>query len=209
MRKYGLTEQPNLTKLLTKARTLEATATQIEKIESKECAQTNRTYKIHVNKRNNQRDTNSKQHKTQNREKPQHNQKCKNCGNPWHVDGRKTCPAHNITCYKCKKQGHFAQVCLSATSQNTNRGQPTQKTQVNCTTERETNKDDSDVSFKISNSIKQAIPSATVNLNGRNIQFIIDTGSSVNIINHSILQMLEVDLQPNDRPIFPIIHQTR
>lgn len=51
---------------------------------------------------------------------------------------------------------------------------------------------------------RETVPVATVNRSGRHIQFIIDTDSSVNIINHKTFQMLEVqDLQQEDRPIFP------
>ena len=43
---------------------------------------------------------------------------CSFCGRPYHL--RSLCPARNATCYKCQKKEHFANVCKSKPTKNTN-----------------------------------------------------------------------------------------
>ncbi|KAK9710148.1 hypothetical protein QE152_g26179 [Popillia japonica] len=86
LRKYALTDQPDLTKLLNKARTLEATTAQLGQIEGK---QTQATYKI-----SRERNNIPSKNKT----------KCKNCGNNWHNEGKDTCPAKGINPFEEQDQ---------------------------------------------------------------------------------------------------------
>ena len=52
---------------------------------------------------------------------------CKNCGGH-HKFGKQYCPASNVTCYLCKKLGHYAKVCLSSKFKRNNKpGTNTQK----------------------------------------------------------------------------------
>ena len=44
---------------------------------------------------------------------PAGRQVCTGCGNDWHAD-RNTCPAKDVICHFCSKQGHYKRVCRQA-----------------------------------------------------------------------------------------------
>ena len=52
------------------------------------------------------------------------NSMCKNCGGS-HKFGKQFCPASKVTCYLCKKVGHYAKVCLSSKLRRNDKPRPT------------------------------------------------------------------------------------
>ena len=97
---------------------------------------------------------------------------CFRCGGPFPHRGIK-CPALGQSCKGCKKENHFASVCLSRKKQF-----PVQKI-VN-ESESDSNSEDEYV-FATSKGNKS--PNTTVKMLGQNISLMVDSGSSVNIIN--------------------------
>lgn len=92
LRRYGLTEQPNLEDLLTRGRTLETTRSQLDRIENT-ATSTRECNKIHQ-----QTNKQSQNYGFKPRQQDQHwkNKRpvtngniCKNCGGPWHNEGKK------------------------------------------------------------------------------------------------------------------------
>ena len=119
---------------------------------------------------------------------------CRNCGNKWHDRGREACPARNSICHSCKKQGHFAKVCISSTY-HTNRSTHPRR-QVRYTNDEPDS--DSETTFRLESDKKNCTtPIAKINLSGIDINFIIDTGTSVNIINRSMYH--KISHQPLER----------
>ncbi|KAK9688310.1 RNase H-like domain found in reverse transcriptase [Popillia japonica] len=108
LRRYALNEQPDLEKLLTHARTMEQTDNHIKSMENTQVV--NFTSKPQ----------NKNKHKKVSLQVS--NQKCKNCGNNWHSQGRQSCPAKDVTCFKCNRTGHFAKVCLSKAAETKRKG---------------------------------------------------------------------------------------
>ena len=104
------------------------------------------------------------------------NSQCWNCGGQFpHRD--KQCPAKHSTCHHCKKKGHFKKMCRSM-RRNTDSVKAVNK---------ESDSDSDSYCYGIKllnlnnvNSIKG--PCVTVKLNGVSTKLLIDSGSSVNIL---------------------------
>ncbi|KAK9739756.1 hypothetical protein QE152_g8714 [Popillia japonica] len=212
LRKYGLTEQPDLTKLLNKARSLETTTSQLNEIENK---QTQGAYK--VSKEFKQKYT-PKTRKTckncgnnwhiegkdrcpefKQKYTPKTRKTCKNCGNNWHIEGKDRCPVKNVKCHKCSKVRHFAKVCLSSKFLNQNRYD--KKVKVNFT--KHNSDDSSDSSFCLTNKLVRNMPVVTIKVNEVPLEFIIDTGSSVNVISYETFKKLpNINVNNTVTPIY-------
>ena len=107
---------------------------------------------------------------------------CRNCGGKWpHQGGMNKCPAKGHTCFKCSKVNHFASVCRSS------RRQTSSKKQVNRVDECE----DADEEYVFAVTAGKTVPYTHVTVLGRRIKFMIDTGSSINIINNQTYEALQ------------------
>lgn len=193
LRKYALRESPTLEQLLNQAKILESTKRQLSIMEQPKEAASNdkivaKTYPKQEYKRNKNQHGNNKKYKENENEKIK---TCLNCGNQWHKQGRKSCPAYGKTCNKCRKYGHFAKVCLSTKNNSENT-----KTNIryNARDKMTTEQDDDDSSKESSFSINvnniNETPKANININGSNIKVIIDTGTSVNLISSTTYNQL-------------------
>ena len=128
----------------------------------------------------------------------QHNQtlKCYNCGNPYpHTND---CPARNQSCHICGKRNHFAEVCRST------RISPGQRRPLNQLEQHEVYADTPpihvnsidtplfylDEANSIQNNYKLKQFKTTLKLNNINVPFLIDNGSSTNIINYDTFHQL-------------------
>ncbi|KAF5281758.1 hypothetical protein FQR65_LT14553 [Abscondita terminalis] len=209
LRKFALNEQPDLDQLLNKAKTLELTATQLKPLEEKNAALTSSINKIHknnYNNRNNYNKSNNHQNNTNQQVKtmyPNTQRICKNCGNNWHKQGRQPCPAINSTCYKSNKQGHFTKTSLSSKQNTNNKSKHSNKVHY---TEQYTTSDESESVYLTTtiNNINNNLPTATVKINKKDVKYIIDTGSSVNIISEQIFKHLNINnLLPDKSSIYP------
>lgn len=140
--------------------------------------------------------------------------------------GRSSCPAYNITCHFCSKQGHFAKVCLqkqkrmqnsSKSQEHSNSGkqikhvvqQTASTSQLKQNDENNANytsydNEESDQSFNLMVNKITSLPRVTIEVNGIQLNFIIDTGTSVNLISERTFQrMFNEILVPDTIKIFP------
>ncbi|KAK9712533.1 hypothetical protein QE152_g24868 [Popillia japonica] len=152
-------------------------------------------------------------HKQHTRQDHKNTQKCRNCGNFWHKNGRETCPARSVTCHSCGKTGNFVKVCLS--SQNCKRSITKKQEHKNKVASLNTNSNMSESSssssaLKLYTNRTSEIPSTLVKLNNTKINVIIDTGSSVNLINlNTFKKILSGRLTKGDTTVFPYNSSTK
>lgn len=124
------------------------------------------------------------------------NDRCGNCGGD---KNHKRCPAVGLECRNCKKLNHFAKVCRSKTHS------------VNLTeSSKQSSGQLSDSScdeyvFKVhSNNSCNVIPSVHAKVFDSNVEFLVDTGSSVNIISKSVFNNLKT--KPSLKQPTPLIY---
>ncbi|KAJ3666175.1 hypothetical protein Zmor_001628 [Zophobas morio] len=174
----------------------------------------------------------TEQHKTAPANSGTSKNTCKNCGSNWHPNGRRACPALNVICRSCGKKGHYARVCMSTTSTQQQQAQSRANPQHdNHGTNTSINKKhygerknrarirfnehnmepestNSETSFKTTirpnDRTAMKCPQVHVKLNGKVINFIVDTGSSVNLISSSTFKEFhQQSLQPDSSSILP------
>lgn len=196
LRRYALREQPTLQQLLTQAKTYETTEEQAKQIENKATAPVARLNNKTINNFNKGTGRNKHNYK-QTVFKPRYNkynnytaqksETCRNCGGPWHTNGRKHCPAVNVKCHFCQKQGHYAKVCISAaTNRPKQHWENKQRSQVNFNEKESDTSDEAFFCLSVNN--LNTVPKTKVMLNGQELSFVIDTGSTVNLINNKVFQ---------------------
>ena len=113
---------------------------------------------------------------------------CFFCARAYHE--RKYCPAINSTCFSCGKIGHFSRVCRS----NNDSGKRLKSTNQSATLS---------LAPRTSmpcpgNLLRSAI---LVNLNGKNLTALIDSGSSESCINSKVSKDLKLKVYPSRREI--------
>ena len=97
------------------------------------------------------------------------NATCYRCGKQGHFARNPSCPARNKTCNKCRKTGHFAVVC---------------KTKKVSLVE-----DYDEYAFSVNG--KDQFEKIQVSIGGQNVQMIVDSGASVNIIDRQLWEKLK------------------
>jgi hypothetical protein len=150
-------------------------------------------------------------------------QNCRNCGGPFlHIGGKSGCPASGKKCYECGKIGHFGKHCMSKLRQQNSpqrprdnhpqhpsyRGEQQQRHQrkdVRGLSEQQQSDTDEEFIYTITPS--QKTPEITVTIAQVPVQVIIDTGSSVNILNHEHFKKINqqnpsINLQPAETKVF-------
>lgn len=128
------------------------------------------------------------------------NRSCQNCGGNWHKNGLSTCPARGQACYKCGKSNHFANVC----KQSVRQGSKDKQVKLVAEQSNENNSDEESYVFNI-NDGGSKLPTVNLNLCGIKIPFVLDTGTSSNIINNTVYQSLQnpTPLQQTTTNLFP------
>ena len=112
---------------------------------------------------------------------------CRNCGGQYPHDT--ICPAKGKICHYCKKPNHFKTVC--------NKLKRKQVQLVSDDKSAETDSDESDdycytitTETEVINSVKQSLPQVSLKLNNVDTSLLIDTGSTVNIIDEETHQKI-------------------
>ena len=106
----------------------------------------------------------------------QKNSKCFFCGNNRH--SRIVCPARDVLCSKCGKRGHFAKVCRSSTSAAVFTDSPMLATALAASLD----------------SLSKAV--MKISLNGKEVNALVDTGSSENFISHGLVKDMSLSVYP-------------
>ncbi|CAB4041803.1 PREDICTED: uncharacterized protein K02A2.6-like [Paramuricea clavata] len=147
------------------------------------------------------------------RKQGEHNQssrECRNYGGPFpHKEGKLSCPARGKKCHACGKLGHFAKHCLSKAQQSHQGHRQSSRKEVNEVTQtRQDYLDDTDEEFAyvINSSTKPPETRITVENVASNV--IVDTGSSVNLLNKSVLKEIQkknpnIMVQSSHKKVFP------
>lgn len=155
-------------------------------------------------------------------------QKCRNCGGPYpHIGGKLSCPAAGKKCFQCGKIGHFGKYCLSKLRQPTQSSRRTEQSTYQChrpeqqTHQHHPRKDvcglskqepsnnfsDTGEEFIYVITTPNKAPEITVKIAEVPTNVIIDTGSSVNILNHEHFKKIKkknpsIQLQPTKIKVF-------
>ena len=210
LRRRALREEMDLTHLLTLARAMELSDRQATEIEKSERENANaimkrRTPSHRRNKRHfmeTAKGTNKQQYK---------NQTCRNCGGEYpHKD--RQCPAKGRQCNFCKKKNHFAKVCRSRLKTES------KVNQVESQQDRSSTSENSDEEYTFGlrtrdkvNSLKPKQPHTMVEVDGTKIEVLIDTGSSINVMDEHTFAKLKPKpkLQKTDTNVFAYGSETK
>lgn len=198
LRRKALQENLNLSNLLLAARTMELANSQSKEMENghsndlqyeqanKVKTQKNRRKPVQQNKVQ-QNHSNTHQNKTV---------KCRNCGGDFpHRHG--SCPAKGKTCAYCKKRDHFVSVCFKKKKKERQyKVKQVDLDQASCTESEneldESENSETDISFGITvNQVKRKPPKTEILINGLKCKLLVDTGSSINLLNESALQRMK------------------
>ena len=188
----------DLDKLLASARALELSEKQASEIEKTETSQPNvLRRKPRLHKTNKRTFAKKKSHF-----KPS-NKQCRNCGGEYpHQNG--LCPAHDKNCRFCSIKGHFESCCRK---KHQNQKRKTVNHMDNYYQNYGTNNNDNDSSEEEAylfglefgennqasiNSVKSKQPRLNVKVDGLNVQMLVDTGSSINILDENTYQRFQV-----------------
>ncbi|VDI13935.1 Hypothetical predicted protein [Mytilus galloprovincialis] len=195
LRRKALREDMTLEQLLSSARALELSERQANEIENKEeKLETNALHKKRNFRKNQPRYLQQDKRPEQrvNDQRVNRNNKCRNCGGEFPHRGK--CPAQGKSCNFCKKPNHFEKMCRSKRNNHTKQSVNTLENSdfennFECQTKIDSSSDDEYVfglqaeSLKGTvNSIKREQPRICVKINESDINVLIDTGSSINVI---------------------------
>ena len=204
LRRRALRETISLTQLLDYGRSLETSETQARGMEEKLQSEVATGY------------VNNTVHEQTRHKKTR--AKCYRCNGSYpHTS---VCPAMGKTCNSCHKQNHFAAVCRSKQQRKPNKrsgnftGRKYKKQHQSVNKVEAENRDDtsssvSDDEYVFTTAVKKntksgAYPTATITIGKENIDFVLDTGATVNLIEESdYLRLKEVVLKKTSTKIFP------
>ena len=140
--------------------------------------------------------------------------KCKHCGYTW-PHTKSPCPAKGKQCNACGKDNHFSSVCRSKGTTQRSKGRvnrvtdtaSTQETQATPATNEKESSSDDEYLFTLGNEASNpATPKTSVKINEQNVQMIIDTGASTDIIDKATFDRISVSrkikLQKSTAQIF-------
>lgn len=107
---------------------------------------------------------------------------CYRCGSPHHLANSLDCKARRKECFKCKKMGHFGLMCKGYTRQYTDNIR-----EVAAEIEDSSSDDGSTTVLEVRTPKKKAIY-VTAQVNDKDVNFLVDTGSSVSILAWDVYQ---------------------
>ena len=120
---------------------------------------------------------------------------CNNCGGEW--PHKNQCPAQGKTCRKCNKPNHFQSVCWSSKFSKQKQRRPAHSRKTNAAVGPLQHEDNSSVEeylYTVSNdndkSSKRS-PVVNVVVEGHKFNMILDTGSTINVIDRNTFEKME------------------
>lgn len=178
----------SLQKLLETARMLDLVTEQTAKLELSDDAtsKSNTLFAIDVGKRSEGADNSYRKE----RYPTYDNRKCYFCAKTFpHPGGRRNCPARQVICHICKREGHFARCCQDKLKDRTPTTQKFKKdknfiTSVGAVLKGETEGTSSDESVFALGTGSNSRLWLPIELNNTVLDMLIDTGAAVNIIPH-------------------------
>ncbi|XP_062610353.1 uncharacterized protein K02A2.6-like [Saccostrea cucullata] len=199
LRRRALRDDVNLEDLLKLARSLELSDKQASEIEKtdKSAEEVNS-----MRKRRNVPKFLERKRDTRDRTDTPSKEKCFNCGGQFpHLKG--PCPAKGKTCNACHKIGHFASVCRSK-SKSMNRKPKSVRQLDACNSDSDSESCEYLFGLDQINSITKRQPRIKVEINGIPVSVLVDTGSSINVVDECTFKKLEnkVKLRKADTRVF-------
>ena len=130
---------------------------------------------------------------------------CGNCGEEWpHTQG--PCPAKGKQCRNCNKFNHFAKLCRSPRA-NIRQGHTSRQNQprrrdnfrpvqtAEDKPQSSSESSESDYCYAVNTNYNKA-PTTKLKINGKNVKFAVDTGSTINVIDENTFKQLQnINLQ--------------
>ena len=133
---------------------------------------------------------------------------CNNCGGEWpHQDG--PCPASGQTCRNCKKLNHFARMCRSK-AKHGKTATPSASVRPLDITGNTSSDSESEYCYSLETKPKPSNPTMDICVNGQVVNFLIDTGSSINVISNSIYErkLKDIALKKTNLKAMPFMSKT-
>lgn len=203
-----------LESLLDIARASEAAASQADKMEGKSVSQQDTVSKIAHRpgqSRGERRPRDFPRGPPPQRASPESSttELCSNCGISGHKAGDLSCPARGQVCRKCQKKGHYARKCRGSRS---GPGFRPRDVRVRAVEEGHSVNDaghlseDDEYSFRI-HTANAILTRMDIDINGHCVPMIVDSGTTVNIIDHGIWNWMRdrdhsLRLTPSDAQLF-------
>ena len=138
---------------------------------------------------------------------------CRNCGEEWpHTHG--PCPAKGKQCRNCNKFNHFAKLCRSPRANirqghTSKQNQPRRRDNIRPVQTAEdklqssSESDESDYCYAVNTNYNKAT-TTKLKINGKNVKFTVDTGSTINIIDENTFKQLQnINLQETHVRAYP------
>ena len=138
---------------------------------------------------------------------------CRNCGEEWpHTQG--PCPAKGKRCRNCNKFNHFAKLCRSPRANirqghTSKQNQPRRRDNIRPVQTEEdklqssSESSESDYCYAVNTNYNKA-PTTKLKINGKNVKFTVDTGSTINIIDENTFKQLQnINLQKTHVRAYP------
>ena len=128
--------------------------------------------------------------------------KCQQSGRDWHP--KLQCPAKEKTCNKCFGNNHFANVCRQPRQpQKQQKNKVAKQPTVKPLHHAESDTSDDDYLYAV-NHKNTGCPTTKVNLAGKQISVMIDTGASINVLDDNTFQKLkDIKLEPTKVKALP------
>ena len=138
---------------------------------------------------------------------------CRNCGEEWpHAQG--PCPAKGKQCRNCNKFNHFAKLFRSPRANirqghTSKQNQPRRRDNIRPVQTAEdklqssSESSESDYCYAVNTNYNKA-PTTKLKINGKNVKFTVDTGSTINIIDENTFRQLQnINLQKTHVRAYP------
>ena len=177
LRRKALREDPTLVNLLSAARAMEIADVQATAMENSSVLKVSQQLKKGKER---QGQLKSLDKSEPNKQIDNHNKECFNCGGMWpHSTGRKSCPAWGVECRKCGKKNHYARKCKGT------------KTVRRIDNLNESEEEDEYRVSVVKEKAKGGHNKITAKIDKVPLQFQIDSGADVNIIDEDSFSKLK------------------
>ena len=132
---------------------------------------------------------------------------CSRCGAKGHT-GPECRRSKGKTCTKCHKQGHFASMCRTQSTSKKPQQNPQKShasNQISNQPQDDSSTDDENDIYVFNLSSKSKHPTQSIMINNNKVNALIDSGSTLNIINETKFNLLQPtpDLKPSKVTIYP------